>query len=161
MSIKKDEGTWQKHTGRKCPNIALKPHLSQSKGCASSSLAHWHHSGCCTDSDGEKAILVSATHSWNRAWQVMFIPSTFIKRIWVRLWKGRSLILRAQSHLQLTSTEIPIMGQKSKSAVFQPSMEPNLALYREQGQVCFNMNTKWSSPYLLDIFAVMTLVSRI
>lgn len=161
MSTKKGEGTWQKHTASKCPNRGFNPNLSQSKNCTSSNLASWYPEHAAEISDGEKAILIFVTYSWNRAWQVVFIPSIFIKRIWIRLWKVRSLILMTRSHLQLASTKIHIMEQKSKSAVFQPSMEPSSALYMEQGQVCFNMNTRWSPSHLLDIFAVMTLEYRI
>lgn len=100
MSTQKDEGTWQKPMARKCPNRGFPPHLSQSKGCTVSSLAHWHPRRAAEVSDGEEAILIFAPYFWNRAWQVVFIPSTFVKkRIWVGLWKGISLILRTQSHL--------------------------------------------------------------
>lgn len=135
MSTKKDEGTWQKPMARKCPNRGLPPHLSQSKGCATSSLAHWHPRSAVEASDGEEAYLIFALYSWNKAWQVVSVPSTFVKkRIWVGLWKGRSLILRALSHLQHSSMEINIMNQKRKLAVLLPSMEPNSGIYMEQGK---------------------------
>lgn len=135
MPTKKDDGTWQKPMARKCPNRGLPPHLSQSKGCATSSLAHQHLRSAVEVSDGEEAILIFALYSWNKAWQVVFVPSTFVKkRIWVGLWKRWSLILRAQSHLQLSSTEIHIMDQKRKLAVLLPFMEPYSGIYMEQGK---------------------------
>lgn len=145
---------------------AAAPHLSQSKGCAASSLAHWHPRSAMEVSDDEEAILIFAPYSWYRAWQVVFVPSTFVKKKHMGpALKGKKFNFKGSEpsstfQQKKKKKKIHIMDQKRKLAVLQPSLEPNSGIYMEQDK-CFNMKTRQPPPHLLGIFAVMTLVSRI